>query len=71
MRLNDAGQTVRTRRLRSCMSPTQIRGGMGAVSESHERLGERPIRVHGNVTRNVVKDVGFGKVVESGRSGGW
>src|SRR5690349_21355518 len=42
-----------------------LRGGVGTFSETHQRVRERPISVHRDVARDVMKDVGFGQVVQT------
>ena len=41
------------------------RGGDGALAEAHQRIGELPVGVHGDVAGDVVEDVGLGQVVHA------
>ena len=39
---------------------------MRALAKAHQRLGERPVRMHRNMAGDIVEDVRFGKIVEGG-----
>ena len=42
----------------------QFRGCVRTLAEAHQRFRKRTVRVHGDVARDIVEDVGFGQIVE-------
>src|SRR5262249_49612928 len=65
--LDDAGEPHRLL-VRVLDFANDLRRRMRAVAELDERVGERLIRVHRHMARDVVKDVRLGKVIELVRS---
>src|SRR5580658_4078372 len=62
-RFNDAGQSMDPLdRISDSVHDTRRR--VRALSESHQGLGEMPVRMHGHVACDVMEDIGFGKIIE-------
>ena len=49
----------------------QLGRGVRALAETHQRLGERLVGVHGDVAGDVVKNVRLGQVIQFVVHGGW